>query len=194
MLKQVFLGVSAMKITTTPLDGLVVVETTPFVDQRGQFSRLFCADELGSVLESRTIKQINHSITLQVGTVRGMHMQLPPHAELKIIKCMQGAVLDVAVDCRRSSSTFLQWHAVELTSANNQMMVIPEGFAHGFQVLSPKSELLYLHTEFYTPSAEFGLHPSDPTIGVRWPLPISTISNRDAYLPNVDDKLIGCCP
>lgn len=188
------MGMSIMKIATTPLDGLVVVETTPFVDQRGRFSRLFCADELRSVLGSRTIKQINHSITLQAGTVRGMHMQLPPHAEMKIIKCLRGGVLDVAIDCRRTSPTFLQWHAVELTAENNQMIVISEGFAHGFQVVIPESELLYLHTELYTPSAEFGIHPTDPTIGVRWPLPISTTSNRDSTLPNVDDKFIGCCP
>lgn len=183
-----------MKITTTPLDGLFVVEITPFTDQRGRFSRLFCADELSSVLGSRTVKQINHSITLEAGTLRGMHMQLPPHTEMKLITCLQGAVFDVAIDCRKASPTFLQWHAVELTSINNQLLVIPEGFAHGFQVLSPKSELLYLHTEFYTPSAEYGLHPCDPVVGIRWPLPIATLSNRDANLPQVDEKFKGCCP
>lgn len=143
-----------VKVLDTPIPDLMVVETTPHVDARGAFARLYCEQELAELIGARRIVQINHSRTAAVGAIRGMHFQHPPHAEMKLVRCLKGCVWDVAVDLRRNSPTFLRWHAEELTPANARMMVIPEGFAHGFQVMEAESELLYLHTALYTPGAE----------------------------------------
>ena len=185
------MGKRVMKIRTTPIKGVAIVETTPFIDHRGSFSRLFCDDELRVVLKSRTIKQINHSCTHSVGAVRGLHMQKPPHAEMKLIRCLKGGVWDVAVDLRKDSPTLLQWFALELTPENRCMLVIPEGCAHGFQVLQPDSEMLYLHTAAYTPSTEHGCHPADPAIGIHWPRAITEMSERDSTLPLIDENFTG---
>lgn len=168
-----------MKIIDTFIPDLFVVETTPIMDSRGSFARLFCEQELALILDRRHIVQINHSCTATVGAVRGMHYQRPPHAEMKLIRCLRGKVWDVAVDLRPSSPTFLQWHAEELSPENGRMLVIPEGFAHGFQVLEPDSELLYLHTSFYAADTEGGIPCDDPETGITWPLPISQLSDRD---------------
>ena len=180
-----------MKISPTAIQGLEVVEITPFVDDRGAFARLYCEKELASLIEQRRIVQINHSRTAAVGAVRGLHFQRAPHAEMKLVRCLKGRFWDVAVDLRKSSETYLHWHAEELTSTNGKMMVIPEGFAHGFQVLEPESELLYLHTSFYTPEAEGGLRYNDPTIGIDWPLPVTDISARDLQHPLVNKEFGG---
>jgi len=173
-----------MKVYPTTLSGVMVVESTPFVDHRGAFSRLYCAKELSGIIGNRRIVQINHSCTSTVGAVRGMHYQRPPHAEMKLVRCLKGRVWDVTVDLRAGSPTFLKWHAEELTPDNARMMVIPEGCAHGFQVLEADSELLYLHTEFYTPECEGGLYYKDTSINIAWPLPTVDLSQRDsAYLP-----------
>ena len=127
----------------------------------------------------RRILQINYSKTDTVGAVRGMHFQHPPYSEMKFVRCLKGKVWDVAVDLRAGSKTFLKWHAVELSRSNNLMMVIPEGFAHGFQSLEEESELLYLHTGFYNPEAEDGLNYGDPRININWPLPVTDLSSRD---------------
>jgi len=168
-----------MKVTQTALSGVVVVENTPFVDHRGAFARLYCEQELNEIIGARHIVQINHSQTNSIGAVRGMHYQLPPHAEMKLVRCLKGRVWDVAVDLRAGSSTFLQWHAEELGPENTRMLVIPEGCAHGFQVLAADSELLYLHTEFYTPATENGVRHDDPRLAIPWPLPIVDLSERD---------------
>lgn len=180
-----------MKIHSTLLEGLSVVETTPHMDSRGQFARLFCDSELGILMGSRKIVQINHSRTTVVGAVRGMHFQLPPHAEMKMVRCLKGRVWDVALDLRRGSHTFLRWHAEELSALNNKMLVIPEGFAHGFQVLEPESELLYLHTASFTPEAEGGVKFDDPMFGIAWPLTPTDISARDTSHKNFDEKFKG---
>lgn len=180
-----------MKLSPTAIQGLKVVETTPFVDDRGAFARLYCEKELASLIEQRRIVQINHSRTAAVGAVRGLHFQRAPHAEMKLVRCLKGRVWDVAVDLRKGSESYLHWHAEELTSANGKMMVIPEGFAHGFQVLEPESELLYLHTSFYTPEAEGALRYNDPTIGIDWPLPVTDISARDLQHPLVNQEFGG---
>jgi dTDP-4-dehydrorhamnose 3,5-epimerase len=172
-----------MKISSTPLAEVAVVETTPKNDHRGAFARLFCAQELSSIIGQRRIVQINHSRTHLIGAVRGMHYQHPPHAEMKLIRCLKGRVWDVVVDLRAGSPTFLQWHAQELSEDNALMLAIPEGCAHGFQALHPDSELLYLHTAFYTPSAEAGLRSTDTRLGISWPLPISDLSDRDRSHP-----------
>lgn len=174
-----------MKLIETSIPGAWLVESAAFQDGRGAFSRLFCAKELQSVVEPRTISQINHSMTLNVGAVRGLHYQHSPHAEMKIVRCLKGRVFDVAVDLRQGSPTFLKWTAVELTPENHLAFVIPEGCAHGFQVLEEGSELLYLHTAFYTPAAEGAIRFDDPAIGVSWPLTPTDLSARDlshAYL------------
>ncbi len=172
-----------MKINDTPLKKVHVVDASPIADARGSFARWFCARELEPLLELREITQINHSKTLKVGSIRGMHMQKSPHAEMKFIRCIKGKVWDVALDVRAGSPTFLQWHAQELSAGNNRMMVIPEGCAHGFQVLEPDSELLYLHTAYYEPSSEFGINYADPKINIKWPLPVGDLSDRDASYP-----------
>lgn len=180
-----------MKILDTPLAGVKIAQSVPHRDARGAFTRLFCAEELQPVLGQRQIVQINHSRTSRIGAVRGMHFQHPPHAEMKMIRCLRGRVVDVAVDLRAGSATFLQWHAVELTQDDAQMLVIPEGFAHGFQVLEPDSELLYLHTAFYNPSSEGGLRHDDPRLAITWPLPPQDLSPRDLSHPLLSADFTG---
>jgi dTDP-4-dehydrorhamnose 3,5-epimerase len=145
-----------MKLTETRLAGLYLAHTSPVSDARGAFARLYCEHDLGQALGARHIQQINQTRTHRAGAVRGMHWQYPPHAEMKFVRCIRGRVRDVAVDLRYGSPTFLKWHAEELSSENGLMMIIPEGCAHGFQVLEPDSELLYLHTACYSPASEGG--------------------------------------
>ena len=180
-----------MKLLGTEIKGVMIVGTTSFVDHRGAFARLFCEEKLALVLGSRHIVQINYSKTNLVGAVRGMHFQLAPYAEMKIVRCIKGKVWDVAVDLRQNSPTFLQWYAVELSSDNAKMMVIPEGCAHGFQVLEEDSELLYLHTAAYTPSVEAGLRYDDPRLAIAWPIEVADISERDRVHPLLKDDYCG---
>lgn len=180
-----------MRILDTPLAGLKISQSVPHRDTRGAFTRLFCAEELEPVLGERQIVQINHSRTSSVGAVRGMHFQHPPHAEMKMIRCLRGRVVDVAVDVRAGSATFLQWYAQELAQDDAQMLIIPEGFAHGFQVLERESELLYLHTAFYNPSSEGGLRHDDPRLAITWPLPPQDLSPRDLSHPLLGADFTG---
>ncbi|MEJ5242608.1 MAG: dTDP-4-dehydrorhamnose 3,5-epimerase [Desulfomicrobiaceae bacterium] len=182
---------TSMTIRPTPIANLMVVESTPHIDPRGAFTRLYCERELAEIIGSRRIVQINHSRTQRVGTVRGLHFQYPPHAEMKLVRCLKGRVWDVAVDLRANSPTFLHWHAEELTPENGRMIVIPEGFAHGFQVLEAASELLYLHTAFYAPTAEAGIRCDDPHLAIPWPLPVSDLSVRDANHPLLTPDFSG---
>jgi len=180
-----------MKITPTPIGGVAVVEMEPFIDNRGAFTRLFCNAELREVIGTRQIAQINRSHTNSVGAVRGLHYQRSPFAEMKLVSCMNGRIWDVAVDLRAGSRTFLQCHAEELTANNYRMLVIPEGCAHGFQVLEPDSELLYLHTAVYNSASEGGVKPTDPRLRIRWPLPIVDLSDRDRSHPMLADDFTG---
>nr|WP_128618439.1 dTDP-4-dehydrorhamnose 3,5-epimerase [Mycobacterium lepraemurium] len=180
-----------MMIVEPPVADLKIVQSSPHRDARGAFVRFFCSDELQAVLQHRQIAQINHSRTSRVGAVRGMHFQYPPHAEMKMIRCLRGRVWDVAVDLRPTSSTFLRWHAEELAQGDARVLVIPEGFAHGFQVLEPDSELLYLHTAFYNPTSEGGLRYDDPRLGIAWPLPPLDLSPRDLSHPLLDNNFRG---
>ena len=180
-----------MIVHTTPLPGLCVVELTPHKDERGEFARIFCENELSAFIGNRRIIQINHSITTAIGAIRGMHFQVPPNAEMKLIRCLKGRVWDVAVDLRKGSSTFLQWHAQELSQVNHRVMVIPEGFAHGFQVLESGTELLYLHTASYAPSFEGGCKFDDVMLGISWPLIPTDISLRDRNHANIDSNFQG---
>lgn len=176
-------GLGLIKLRPTPLAGAVVAESRRMGDTRGWFARLFCEAELATILAGRRIVQINQSSTSLRGTVRGLHFQYAPHAEMKFVRCLRGRVWDVAVDLRTGSPTFLQWHAEELSSDSARMYVIPEGFAHGFQSLEPDSELLYLHTAAYTPEAEGGVDCRDPMLGIDWPLPVAELSPRDSLHP-----------
>lgn len=180
-----------MKVLDAPLAGLKVAQSEPHRDERGSFVRLFCARELQAVLGGRQIAQVNQSRTSRTGAVRGLHFQYPPHAEMKLVRCLRGRVWDVAVDLRAGSATFLQWYARELAPENAAMMVIPEGFAHGFQVLEPDSELLYLHTEFYHPLSEGGLRHDDPRLAIPWPLTPQDLSPRDLAHPLLDEDFTG---
>jgi dTDP-4-dehydrorhamnose 3,5-epimerase len=149
-------------------------------DQRGYFSRLFCAEELASLGWTQPIAQINHSQTRLCGTVRGLHYQHLPYAEAKLVSCLRGEAWDLAIDLRPASPTYLRWHAQRLSPDNGLALLIPPGFAHGFQALTDDVELLYCHSAPYMPEAEAGLHPEDPRLAIAWPLPVSGLSVRDA--------------
>ena len=173
------------------LEGLVRVERQSNNDIRGSFNRLFCTQEFHKIGLTKPIVQINHSLTRNRGTVRGMHFQYPPDNETKIVTCMRGEVFDVAVDIRRGSKTFLHWYAEVLSEGNQTSLYIPEGFAHGFQALTDDCHLLYLHTGFYAPDSEGGLNALDPLVGIDWPLEVTDISERDSGLPLLESKFTG---
>jgi len=175
-----------MNIETTSIAGVWLVTTQVHRDPRGAFYRSFCDQDLVEAWGSRSIRQINVSHTSEVGSIRGLHWQNPPHAEMKGVRCLQGAIWDVAVDLRAGSPTFLQWFGQRLSSDNGFMLIFSEGCAHGFQVLEPDSQVLYVHTHPYTPSAEGGLRYDDPLLAISWPLPVTAVSQRDLGLPNLD--------
>jgi dTDP-4-dehydrorhamnose 3,5-epimerase len=175
----------------TLIEGLWIVQRKPIEDSRGFFCRFFCAEEFQTAGLNRPIAQINHTYTVKKGTVRGLHFQHPPHAEIKIVSCLQGEVYDVAVDIRKDSPTFLRWHGEILSVANQKSFFIPEGFAHGFQALTENCELLYLHSEAFHPQAEGGLHVEDPKIGIAWPIAVKELSQRDCAYPFINDDFKG---
>lgn len=178
-------------IESTRLRDVCVLQRHPIGDARGYFERLFCDDELAGWLGGRAIRQVNHTLTAAAGTVRGLHFQHPPHAEAKIVTCLRGEVFDVAVDLRRGSPTFLQWHGERLSATNHRSLLLPPGVAHGFQSLVEDVELLYFHTEPFAPEAEGGVHPRDPRVAVDWPLPIAALSDRDEHHPWLQDAFDG---
>jgi dTDP-4-dehydrorhamnose 3,5-epimerase len=182
---------SRFEILDVPLSGLRVVVRKPFVDARGYLERMFCSEDLSGILAARKVAQVNRTLTRRRGTVRGMHFQYPPHAEMKLVSCLRGEVFDVAVDLRRDSPTFLRWRSEVLSEENGRTLVIPEGFAHGFQALTEDCELLYFHTTAYHPEAEGGLNSTDPRLAIEWPLPIADRSERDSDLPFVDQAFEG---
>jgi dTDP-4-dehydrorhamnose 3,5-epimerase len=184
---------SRFHFIATPIEGVLVVERQRIGDTRGFLSRLFCAEELAEAGFRLPVAQINHTLTETAGTLRGLHFQHPPACEDKLVTCVRGAVFDVAVDLRSGSPTFLQWHAVELSAANNRALLIPQGCAHGFQALEDGCELLYLHSRPYVPSAEAGLNPRDQRLAIDWPLPITSLSPRDEGHPLIDDSFTGVC-
>lgn len=190
-MRNVLPGWHEMKLASTAIAGVFVAETNSFQDNRGAFARLFCKAELAGAVGSREIQQINQSRTAAIGAVRGMHYQLAPHAEMKMVRCIKGRVWDVAVDLRAGSPTFLQYQAQELSAANALMFIIPEGCAHGFQVIEPESELLYLHTASYAPSAEGGVRFDDPAFNIAWPLPVTDLSERDKRHPLLNKNFQG---
>ena len=180
-----------LAIADLPLAGLKRVERQRLGDARGFLSRLFCAEELVAAGWTKPVAQINQTVTAKRGTVRGMHFQHPPHAEMKLVICLRGEVWDVAVDIRAGSKTFLHWHAERLSADNGCALLIPEGFAHGLQTLTDDVELLYCHSAAYSAPAEAGLNPTDPRLAIAWPLPIAELSARDAQHPMLDGQFAG---
>ncbi|MCI5192034.1 MAG: dTDP-4-dehydrorhamnose 3,5-epimerase [Candidatus Electrothrix sp. AU1_5] len=178
-------------VSNLPLVGLKCVMRQRLGDQRGFLSRLFCTEELAAAGWKKPVAQINHTFTARCGTVRGLHYQLPPQAEMKLVSCICGEVWDVAVDLRADSSTFLQWYAEKLSAENGRGLLIPEGFAHGFQTLTDNCELLYLHTAVYTPQAEAGLRFDDLRLNISWPLAVTELSARDQAHPLLTETFRG---
>jgi dTDP-4-dehydrorhamnose 3,5-epimerase len=169
-----------MIFTETKLKGAYIIDIEPRTDARGFFARAFCQKEFEAHGLKPIIAQANVAFNHKKGTLRGMHFQFPPAAETKVVRCTRGAILDIIVDLRPQSTTYLQHISVELTADNHRALFVPERFAHGYQVLEDITETSYQVGEFYSPGAESGLLYSDPRLDLRWPLPVSVISDKDA--------------
>ena len=180
-----------LTINKKEIQGVFEIETDVFRDHRGVFARWFCADELKDILKGESIVNVNYSKTVKKGSIRGMHFQYPPDTETKIVRCIRGRILDVVVDVRKGSPTFLQHVAVELSEEKMNMIYIPKGFAHGFQSLEDDSEIMYLVTQFYAPQSESGLNANDPRLGIEWPLEVTDMSDKDRNRPFIDDGFEG---
>ena len=170
-----------------PLQGAYTINLEKNEDKRGFFARIFCLDEFEKQGLNISVIQMNTTLSKERGTVRGLHFQRPPKAEIKIVRCISGSIWDVIVDIRKSSPTYGKWYAAELNDNNRTMMYVPKGFAHGFQTLADNVELLYLHSEFYSKKNEGGLLYADKTVNIDWPLPVSDISERDKVHPMLSE-------
>ena len=177
-----------MRFTETPLKGAYLIDLEKRGDERGFFARFFCENEFAQQnLEARFV-QINNSLSAQRGTLRGMHYQLPPNGEVKVVRCIRGSLFDVIVDLRPKSSTYLKWFGHDLTAENRTMMYVPVGFAHGFLTTSDDAEALYLVSSFYSPGDERGLRYNDPTMGIQWPFEPAVVSAKDVAHPDFSDS------
>ncbi|HEY5877276.1 MAG TPA: dTDP-4-dehydrorhamnose 3,5-epimerase [Nakamurella sp.] len=172
-----------MKFLRTPIDGVAILELEERGDQRGFFARSFCRDEFEANGLLPDVVQCNISYNHVAGTLRGMHFQLEPATEAKLVRCIAGSIVDVIVDLRPDSTTFRQHVSVELSAANRRSLYVPPMFAHGYQTLVDDTEVLYQVSERYTPGMERGLRYDDPTLGLSWPLPVTLISEKDANWP-----------
>lgn len=172
-----------MIFSRTIFPGALLVDIERHEDERGYFARTVCRKEFSANGLVSDFVQSSRSHNRKHGTLRGMHYQRAPHAEVKLISCVRGAIFDVIVDLRAASPTYLKWAAFELTADNARMLYVPQGFAHGFQTLADDTDVLYEISQFYVPDAQAGLRYDDPAIGIRWPEPVSVISPRDAALP-----------
>ena len=171
-----------MKIRKTLLEGAVEIECTPHRDARGWFARYFCQEELDEINGGREIVQINSSFTKLVGTIRGLHYQIAPHEEDKIVRCISGKIYDVMVDNRKQSPTYGLCHGVVLDAEIMNMVYVPKGFAHGFQTLTEDCQVLYLHTQNHSPQSEDGFFYNSPELEINWPMEVSDLSERDEHL------------
>jgi dTDP-4-dehydrorhamnose 3,5-epimerase len=169
-----------MIFTPTPLKDAYLIDLELRADDRGAFARTFCAQEFAAHGLKPTVAQCNLSFNHKAGTLRGMHYQLPPAAETKLVRCTKGGIYDVIIDMRPDSPTYLQHFGVELTADNRRALYVPELFAHGYQALTDGAEVVYQVGEFYTPGYERGLRYDDPTFGIVWPMPVTVISPKDA--------------
>ena len=175
-----------MIFTETALSGAFIIDLEPRIDSRGFFARAFCQKEFAAHGLKPVIAQANLAFNHKKGTLRGMHFQFPPSAETKVVRATRGGILDIIVDLRPESPTYLQHVAVELTEDNHRALYVPERFAHGYQALCDKTETSYQVGEFYTPGSEGGLHYKDPRLGLFWPLPVAVISEKDEIWPLLD--------
>ena len=157
-----------MIFNQTFLEGSYTIDIIPITDKRGWFARTYCKDEFQLIGHTKEWVQMNHSFTVNAGSLRGMHYQLSPFAEIKMVRCIAGAVYDVIIDLRKGSETFLQWFGTELSAKNKKMLYIPEGFAHGFQTLTDDCELIYHHTALYTLGVEAAIWYNDLKVGINW--------------------------
>ena len=180
-----------MIFTAISLAGSFIVEPNIFTDDRGWFARFYCKTEFEEIGHANEWVQLNHSATNKKGTIRGMHYQVDPFREIKMVKCIAGIIYDVIIDLRNGSPTFLKWFGVELSAKNKKMLYIPEGFAHGFQCLVNNCELIYHHSAFYQPGFEGGIRYDDPLIGINWPLTVRSLSQRDESHPYLDKNFKG---
>lgn len=180
-----------MKFKKAHIEGISVIELEPFKDDRGLFSRILCREEFGNAGLEADFVQVNHSVTHKKGTIRGLHYQMPPHQEIKVIKCVTGQLVDVVVDLRRDSVTFLQHFKIELSESNDRMLYIPAGFAHGFQTLADNTSMIYFHSNYYHPPAERGLRYDDPRLAIEWPLEVTVISSKDRNLAKLPPEFEG---
>ena len=176
-----------MLFTETKLRGAFIIDLERREDNRGFFARAFCQNEFSDHGLKPIIAQANIGFNRRRGCLRGMHFQYPPAAETKVVRCTRGAVLDIIVDLRPESPTFLEHISVELTADNHRAIYIPERFAHGYQALEDETETSYQVGEFYTPGSEGGLRYDDPVLGLTWPLPVSEMSEKDAAWPLLAD-------
>ncbi|MGE0431095.1 MAG: dTDP-4-dehydrorhamnose 3,5-epimerase [Planctomycetota bacterium] len=175
-----------MRFTPTPLQGATLIEPELRGDERGFFARLFCQREFAQHGLATAFVQVNDSMSKEVGTLRGMHYQLAPAAETKLVRCIRGSLWDCIVDLRDDSPTFLKWFGVELSADSRKMLYVPRGFAHGFLTLAPDTEVLYLVDAFYDPALERGLRWDDPRIAIDWPAQPQIVSDKDRAHPDFD--------
>lgn len=173
-----------MIFNPTKLAGACLIDLEKRSDDRGFFARTWCRKEFSAQGLVEEFVQANVSYNRRKGTLRGMHYQLAPHEEVKLVRCTRGSIYDAIVDVRPDSPTYLQWIGVELTAANYRMLYVPAGFAHGFQTLEDDTEVVYQVSAFYTPQAERGARCNDPAFGIRWPLPVAVISEKDRTWPD----------
>jgi dTDP-4-dehydrorhamnose 3,5-epimerase len=172
-----------MRFTPTTLRDAVLIDLDKRADPRGWFARIFCEAEFAQAGLKTRFVQSNASANPKAGTLRGMHFQHAPHAEVKVVRCTRGAIFDAIIDLRPDSPTFRRWEGFELTADNGRMLYVPEGFAHGYLTLADESEVAYLVSYPYTPGAEGGLRYDDPAFGVAWPREVAVLSDKDAAWP-----------
>ena len=177
-----------MIISKTAIEGPAVIDLDLRSDDRGFFARTFCIEEFGAAGLQTVVEQCNLSGNYRAGTLRGMHFQIAPHPEAKLVRCIRGAIVDIIVDMRPDSPTRLQHVAVELTADNRRAFYVPPYFAHAYQTLTDDTEVLYQVSGSYEATAERGLRHDDPALGIRWPLPVSVISAKDASWPLIVDR------
>lgn len=175
----------------TPVSGVRLVELEKRGDSRGFFARMFCKNEFNEAGLETNFVQVNNSFSSKRGTLRGLHYQLPPAAEVKLVRCVRGALWDVVVDLRPDSPTFLKWYGAELSAENRHMMYVPRGCAHAFVTLTDDAEAIYMVSAFYSPSDERGVRWNDPRISIAWPIEPIELSAKDASWPDLDDEFHG---
>ena len=175
-----------MRFDETPIPGAFTVELDRRGDERGFFARVFCEEEFGAAGLPTRFVQVNNSLSAERGTLRGMHYQLAPAAEVKVVRCIRGALWDVVLDLREASPTFGRWYGAELSAENRRMMVVPEGCAHGFVTLEPDTEAFYFVTHPYAPDLERGVRWDDPRFGIEWPIAPIVLSDKDRGHPDFD--------